>query len=61
MASSTHSTLAEQHERELHLAHDAAKNPLFYNKKNGIIGFRTTTESTKAHKKTINSERAGIG
>ena len=46
---------ASAHENQLHLGHSAAKNPLFYNKKNGIIGFRATPESTLLQKETINN------
>ena len=38
---------AESHEVAIHLEYDVASNPEFYNKKNGILGFHTTPESTR--------------
>ena len=45
---------AEIHENALHVSHNVASNPIFYNKKNGIIGFHATPESTQNLKNTVN-------
>ena len=52
-----HSTRAEadHYERQLHIEHNAAKNPSFYNKKNGVVGFHNTTESVAKGTITINN------
>lgn len=47
---------AEIHENALHIEHNAASNPLFYNKKNGVIGFHVTDESTSNMIKTKSSK-----
>lgn len=36
---------AETHENALHVEHNVALNPIFYNQKNGNIGFHVTKES----------------
>jgi len=46
---------AEKHENELHISHSASTNPLFYNKKNGVIGFHVSEESIANLKNTINN------
>jgi hypothetical protein len=43
---------AEAHEFAIHEEFDVAKNPLFYNKKNGTVGFHTTKESSSRQKET---------
>jgi hypothetical protein len=45
---------AELHENTLHIEHNAAKNPLFYNKKNGTVGFHVTNESIANTTATLN-------
>ena len=47
--------LAEIHENELHLTHSAAINPIFYNVKNGVLGFHYNEKARINQKQTINN------
>ena len=48
---------AEIHENALHISHNAAANPIFYNRKNGTIGFHSTPESIRNRKETMNDPK----
>ena len=54
---------AESHENMIHNELNAAKDPEFYNKKNGTIGFNPSVESEMKRRKTVNDPawKATIG